>query len=74
VTVASKIFQRNVFADVSAKYEEESVNRSQMDIKRETCDIRIYKEHFFLDIYSTNIDTLVSSLHQCVATRSIEVF
>jgi hypothetical protein len=28
----------------------------------------------FLDISSTNIDTLVPSLYQCVETRSIDVF
>jgi hypothetical protein len=32
------------------------------------------KKHLFLDISSTNIDTLVPSLYQCVETRSIEVF
>jgi hypothetical protein len=31
-------------------------------------------EKIFLDISSTNIDTLVPSLYQCVETRSIEVF
>jgi hypothetical protein len=52
-----------------------SVNRSQMDIKREIYDIRIWKKkHLFLDISSTNIDTLVPSLYQCVETRSIKVF
>jgi hypothetical protein len=43
-----------------------------MDIKRKTCDIRTWKKHLFLDISSTNIDTLVSSLYQCVETRSME--
>jgi hypothetical protein len=55
-------------------YEGESVNRSQMDIKRKTRDIRNWKKHLFLDISSTNTDTLVPSLYQCVETRSIEVF
>jgi hypothetical protein len=32
------------------------------------------KEPLFLDVSSTNIDTLVPSLYQCVETRSIEVF
>jgi hypothetical protein len=32
------------------------------------------KCRFFLDISSTNIDTLVSSLYQCVETGSIEAF
>jgi hypothetical protein len=45
-----------------------------MDIKPKTCDIRTYKKHLFLDISSTNIDTFVPSLYQCVETRSIEVF
>jgi hypothetical protein len=39
-------------------YEGQSVNRSQMDIKRKTCDIQTWKKHLFLDISSTNIDTL----------------
>jgi hypothetical protein len=42
-----------------------------MDIKRKTCDIRTWKKkHLFHDISSTNIDTLVPSLYQCVETRS----
>jgi hypothetical protein len=45
-----------------------------MDIKCKTRDIRTWKEHLFLDISSTNIDSLVPSLYQCVETRSIEVF
>jgi hypothetical protein len=32
------------------------------------------KKHLFLDISSTNNDTLVSSLYKCVETRSIKVF
>jgi hypothetical protein len=51
----------------------ESVNRSQIDIKRRTCDIRTWKKNLFLHISST-IDTFVPSLYQCVQTRSIEVF
>jgi hypothetical protein len=31
-------------------------------------------EKKFLDISSTNIDTIVPSLYQCVETLSIEVF
>jgi hypothetical protein len=53
-------------------YEGGSVNRSQMDVKRKTCDIRIWKKHF--STCSTNIDTLVPSLYQCLETRSIKVF
>jgi hypothetical protein len=45
-----------------------------MDTKRKTCDIPTWKKHFFLGISPTNIDTLVSSLCQCVETRGIEVF
>jgi hypothetical protein len=55
-------------------YEGESVNRSQIDIKRKTCDIRSWKKHLFLEISSTNTDTLVPSLYQCAETRSIKVF
>jgi hypothetical protein len=32
------------------------------------------KKHSFLDISSTNIDTFVPSLYQCVETRSVQVF
>jgi hypothetical protein len=46
-----------------AVYEGESVNRTQMDIKRKTCDIRPGKKHLFLDVSSTNIDTHVPSLY-----------
>jgi hypothetical protein len=52
-------------------YEGESINRSQIDIKRKTYDGRTWKK-LFLVISSTNIDTLNSSLCQCVETRSIE--
>jgi hypothetical protein len=45
-----------------------------MDSKRKKCDIRTWKKHLFLDISSTNIDTLVPSLYQCVETHSMEVF
>jgi hypothetical protein len=54
-------------------YEGESVNSSQMDIKRKTCDIRTRKKYLFLDMSSTNTETLVPSLYQCVEPRSIEV-
>jgi hypothetical protein len=33
---------------------------SEMDIKRKTRDIPTWKKHLFLDISSTNNDTLVS--------------
>jgi hypothetical protein len=39
-----------------------------------TCDIRNGRKILFLDIFSTNIDTLVPSLCQCVETRNIEVY
>jgi hypothetical protein len=55
-------------------YEGESVNRSQMDIKRKTREIQTWKNHLFLDICSINIYTLVPSFYQCVEIRSIEVF
>jgi hypothetical protein len=45
------------------KYEGESVNRSQMDIKPKTCDIRTWKKLVFLGISSINIDKLVPSLY-----------
>jgi hypothetical protein len=45
-----------------------------MDIKRKTYYIRTWRKHLFLDVSSTNIDTLVPSLYQCVEARSIEVF
>jgi hypothetical protein len=32
------------------------------------------KKHLFLDISSTNVDTFVPSLYQCVKIGSIEVF
>jgi hypothetical protein len=54
--------------------EGESVNVTQMDIKRKTCDIRTRKKHLFLDITSINTDTPVPSLYQCAETRSTEVF
>jgi hypothetical protein len=47
------------------KYEGESVNRPQMDTKHKTCDIRTREIHLFLDISSTNTDTLVPSYWAC---------
>jgi hypothetical protein len=43
-----------------------------MDTKRRTYDITTWKKHLFLDISSTNTDTLVPSLYQCFETRSTE--
>jgi hypothetical protein len=40
--------------------EGESVNTSQMDINRKTCDIRTWKSNLFLDISSVNIGPLVA--------------
>jgi spore maturation protein SpmA len=54
-------------------YEGESVDTSQMDIERKAFVIQTWKKTF-LDISSTNIDTLVPSLYHCVETRSTEVF
>jgi hypothetical protein len=48
--------------------------RSQMDVKRKVCDIPTGGKHLFLDISSTNIDTLAPSLYQCFVARSIEAF
>jgi hypothetical protein len=47
-------------------YEGQSLNRSQMDIKREKCDIRTRKKKtiFFVDTSSTNIDTFVPSIYE----------
>jgi hypothetical protein len=51
------------------------VNKSQMDIKRNTYEYSNRGgESLFLDTSSTNIDTTVPSLYQCVETRSTEVF
>jgi hypothetical protein len=54
-----------------ARYEGQSVNRSQIDIKLKHVIIETGKKKI-LDISSTNIDTLVSH-YQCVETRSTEV-
>jgi hypothetical protein len=35
-------------------YEGESVNRSQIDIKRKTCDILTWEKHLYLDVSCTN--------------------
>jgi hypothetical protein len=40
-----------------------------MDIKRKTVIFEPRKEHLFLDISSTNIDTLIPSLYQCIKTH-----
>jgi hypothetical protein len=45
-----------------------------MDIKHKTCDIRTWKTHLFLEMSSTNIDTHVSPVYQCIETRRVEVF
>jgi hypothetical protein len=51
-----------------------SINRSQIDLKRKTCDIRTWKKHLFLDISSANTDTLVPSPYLCAESCRIEVF
>jgi hypothetical protein len=58
----------------STDYEGESVNRSQVDINRKTCDIRTWEKLLFLDISSTNTDTHVPSLYRCFETRSRAAF
>jgi hypothetical protein len=55
-------------------YEGELVHMSQMNMKRKTCDVRTWKQQLFLDISSTNTDTLVPTFYQCVEIRSIGVF
>jgi hypothetical protein len=45
-----------------------------MYIKRKTCDIRTWKKQLFLNISSTNTDTLVPLLYRCVKTHTIEIF
>jgi hypothetical protein len=52
------------------RYEGESVNRSHLATKRETCDIRTCNKHLLPDISSSNIDTLVPSLYQQLQTRN----
>jgi hypothetical protein len=55
-------------------YGGESVNKSQMDKNRKTCDIPTWKKRLFLEISSTNVDTLAPLLYQYAETCSIEVF
>jgi hypothetical protein len=55
-------------------YEGKSVNKSKIDIKPKTCDIRTWKKLFISRHILTNIDTFVPWLYQCFETRSIEVF
>jgi hypothetical protein len=46
-----------------------------MDIKSKICESRTWGENYlFLDISSTDNDTLVPSLYQCVETPNTEVF
>jgi hypothetical protein len=60
------------FCILMTDIEGESVNRSQLAIKHVILELG--KEHLFLNISSTNIDTLVPSLYQCIKTHRIEVF
>jgi hypothetical protein len=62
------------FVDGQDKYEGESVNRSQMDMKCNTCDIQTLKKHLLLNLSSTDIDKLVPLLYKCIETQHIEVF
>jgi hypothetical protein len=57
----------------SLAYMRESVNRLEMDMICKRRDIWNWKKHLFLNISSTNIDTLVPLLYQSIETRSIEV-
>jgi hypothetical protein len=43
-----------------------------MDMKRKICDVGSWEKHIFLDISSTNNNTLVPSVYWCVETRSIK--
>jgi hypothetical protein len=45
-----------------------------MDIKCKCMIFEPQKKHLFLDISSTNTDTLAPSLYQCVETRSLKIF
>jgi hypothetical protein len=74
VTTASMARPRLHMEKVASTCEGESVNRSQMDIKRKIYDTRTWKKHSFLYISSANIHTLVPSLYQRVETRCIEIF
>jgi hypothetical protein len=51
-----------------------SVNRSQMDIKRKTCDIRKWKKTFISRLILHQHWHTSPSLYKCVETRSVEVF
>jgi hypothetical protein len=53
-----------------------SVSKSQVDIrvKYNILDIGNWKTNFFLDTSSTNTDTLVPSLYNCLEIWSLEVF
>jgi hypothetical protein len=62
-----------VFDIKGAAYEEESVSRSQMDIKRKATDIGTWTKHLFLVKSSNNIDTLVPPPCYYIKTCSIEV-
>jgi hypothetical protein len=62
-----------MFRNIST-YEGESVNRTKIDITRKTCDIRTWRKHLFLDIYSIDIDAIVLSLNQGFNTGNIEIF
>jgi hypothetical protein len=55
-------------------YEEESVKRSQIDMKLKTCDIRTWEKHLFLDTCSTNTDIFVPPPYEYFETRNIEIF
>jgi hypothetical protein len=54
-------------------WERQSVNTFQMDIKcKNMWYSNLGEKHLFLDISSTNTDTLVPLLYRCVKIRSID--
>jgi hypothetical protein len=57
-------FAFRCFCLLTLLYEGKPANRSQMDTKRKTCDIRTRERnvYVFIDISSTDIDNLVAPL------------
>jgi hypothetical protein len=68
------IYDSERYLCFSQYYVVEPVNRSQIDMKRKTCDIRTWGGKKILGISSTNIDALLPSLYQCVETHSTDLF
>jgi hypothetical protein len=67
-------FEGSAPQNSASRYEGESVNRSQVDRKRKTCDIITSKKTFVSLHILHQRCTLVPSIYQCVGTRNIEVF